>query len=55
MWIEDYERAESLDQLWLLEKQNEMYEQWEQWELNHNPQLVAEIRLLTPIFKSEEL
>jgi hypothetical protein len=52
---EQDDRTSEMDMMWLLEKQNEMYVEWEQWELNHNPQLVAEIKLLTPILKKIEI
>ena len=55
--MEDFERARELDQMYLAEKQQEMFVEWQQWEeeqaeLNRQP---AEIVVFTPIPKADEV
>lgn len=46
-FIEDFERIPELDQMYLKEKEEEMYVEWQQWtEENIQP---AEIVVLTPV------
>lgn len=52
--IEDFERAIHTDKLWLLEKEAEMFVEWQQWEDEHE-RLPAEIVLMTPILKLDEI
>lgn len=54
--IEDFERIPELDKMWLLEKDREMFVEWQMWEeeqerLNRKP---AEIRMTKPIRKKHE-
>lgn len=54
--IEDWERIPELDKMWLLEKDREMFVEWQMWEeeqerLNRKP---AKLKLNTPIPKKQE-
>ncbi len=51
--IEDYERIPEIDKLWLLEKEAEMFVEWQQWE--NEQRLPAEIVVLTPISELDEI
>lgn len=53
---EDFERISELDKMWLLEKDQEMFVEWQMWEeeqerLNRIP---AKIEILTPIKEKHE-
>lgn len=55
--IEDFERIPEMDQMWLLEKDHEMFVEWQMWEeeqaeLNRQP---AEISVFIPIPKADEV
>jgi len=50
--IEDFERIPEMDKIWLLEKEAEMFVEWQQWE---DQRLPAEIVLMTPIPKLDEV
>ena len=55
--MEDFERIPEMDKMWLLEKDHEMFVEWQQWEeeqaeLNRQP---AEIVVFTPIPKADEV
>ena len=53
---EDDDRISKMDNMYLQERVNEIYEQWQLWEEEqNNNQKPAQIELLTPIFKHEEL
>lgn len=46
MWIEDFERIPELDQMYLREKEQDMFVEWQQWEeeqemLNRQPAKIA--------------
>ena len=47
MWIEDYERAKELDQMFLQEKEQEIWNEYQQWEDEHT-QLPAKVTMLMP-------
>ena len=51
---EDFERAIDLDKLWLLDKEAEMFVEFQQWEDEHE-RLPAEIVVMTPISKLNEI
>jgi len=55
--IEDFERTKTMEEMYLQEKEMEMYVEWQQWEeeqaeKNRRP---AEIVVLTPIPKENEV
>jgi hypothetical protein len=51
---EDFERVFLTDQMYLQEKQREIEEEWEQWELEQS-KLPAKIVILNPVTKKEEI
>ena len=53
---EDDDRISKMDNMYLQERVNEIYDEWMRWEYEQsNNQIPAEIKMLTPIFKHEEL
>jgi hypothetical protein len=53
---EDDDRISKMDNMYLQERVNEIYEEWQCWEFEqNNKQVPAKIEILTPIFKHEEL
>jgi len=54
---EDFERAINLDKLWLLEKEAEMFVEFQMWENEQEAEqrLPAEIVVMTPISKLNEV
>lgn len=53
---EDDDRSSKMDNMYLQERVNEIYDEWMRWEYEQsNNQIPAEIKMLTPIFKHEEL
>lgn len=45
--IEDFERARELDQMYLIESQRQMEEEWQQWEEENSQKQPARIELIT--------
>lgn len=44
---EDFERLSDLDKMYIVEKEREMIEEWQQWE-EEQEEKVAKIRLIMP-------
>lgn len=44
---EDFERLSDLDKMYIVEKEREMIEEWQQWEYEQEEK-VAKIRLIMP-------
>lgn len=51
---EEDDRISEMDMMWLLEKEAEMFVEWQQWE-DVQTRLPAEIVVLTPILKEDEI
>lgn len=52
--IEDFERIPELDKMWLLEKEEQMFVEWQQWE-DEQDQLPAIITMEMPKFERDEV
>jgi len=55
---EDFERAKDLDMMWFLEKEAEMFVQWQMWENEQEAEherLPAEIVIMIPKLKLDEV
>jgi hypothetical protein len=53
---EEDDRVPEMDKLWLLEKEEQMFVEWQQWESEHNEhQLPAIVTIEMPKFELDEV